>query len=224
MRACLLEDLSRSPPFLSFSHIRLVHPLSLFKNESSDIDFQCIRAGMLEDLSKAPEGSVFVLHTVTCTCTSIHARTNARTHARTHARTQHTHIHARAHTHTQVAHNPSGVDPTQEQWKKIADLCESKKAIPIFDTAYQGYASGDLDKDAFSVPLVFLLSLSVSLSLFLLSFSLSLFLSLSLSLAVYTHSLCVMLSGALLCARARHGADGDAVVQQELRPVRRAHW
>jgi len=36
-----------------------------------------------------------------------------------------------------VAHNPSGVDPTEEQWKKIADLCEAKKAIPIFDTAYQ---------------------------------------------------------------------------------------
>ena len=36
-----------------------------------------------------------------------------------------------------VAHNPSGVDPTEEQWKKIADLCESKKAICIFDTAYQ---------------------------------------------------------------------------------------
>ena len=50
-----------------------------------------------------------------------------------------------------VAHNPSGVDPTEEQWKKIADLCEAKKAIPIFDTAYQGYATGDLDKDAFSV-------------------------------------------------------------------------
>lgn len=36
-----------------------------------------------------------------------------------------------------VAHNPSGVDPTEEDWKKIADLCEAKKAIPIFDTAYQ---------------------------------------------------------------------------------------
>jgi hypothetical protein len=36
-----------------------------------------------------------------------------------------------------VAHNPSGVDPTEEQWKKIADLAEAKKAICIFDTAYQ---------------------------------------------------------------------------------------
>ena len=36
-----------------------------------------------------------------------------------------------------MAHNPSGVDPSEEQWKKIADLAEAKKAICIFDTAYQ---------------------------------------------------------------------------------------
>jgi aspartate/tyrosine/aromatic aminotransferase len=50
-----------------------------------------------------------------------------------------------------VAHNPSGVDPTQEQWKKIAEVAVAKNAICIFDTAYQGYATGDLEKDAWSV-------------------------------------------------------------------------
>lgn len=49
------------------------------------------------------------------------------------------------------AHNPSGVDPTQEQWKQIADVIEAKKLYPLFDTAYQGFASGDLDKDAWAV-------------------------------------------------------------------------
>ncbi|KAF2361928.1 Aminotransferase class I/classII [Trinorchestia longiramus] len=49
------------------------------------------------------------------------------------------------------AHNPTGVDPTQEQWKKIADVIEAKSLYPIFDTAYQGFASGDLDKDAWAV-------------------------------------------------------------------------
>ena len=29
-------------------------------------------------------------------------------------------------------------------------MCEARKAIIIFDTAYQGYASGDLDKDAWA--------------------------------------------------------------------------
>ncbi|XP_058461576.1 aspartate aminotransferase, cytoplasmic [Malaya genurostris] len=49
------------------------------------------------------------------------------------------------------AHNPTGIDPTQEQWKKIADVCEKKKLFPFFDSAYQGFASGDPNKDAFAV-------------------------------------------------------------------------
>lgn len=49
------------------------------------------------------------------------------------------------------AHNPTGIDPTQEQWAKIADLMVEKKLFPFFDCAYQGFASGDLDKDAWSV-------------------------------------------------------------------------
>jgi aspartate aminotransferase, mitochondrial len=49
------------------------------------------------------------------------------------------------------AHNPTGVDPTQEQWKEIAKVCKEKKHICFFDNAYQGYASGDLAKDSFSV-------------------------------------------------------------------------
>ena len=34
-----------------------------------------------------------------------------------------------------VAHNPSGVDPTEEQWRQIANLCHKKNTIPIVDTA-----------------------------------------------------------------------------------------
>lgn len=49
------------------------------------------------------------------------------------------------------AHNPTGVDPTQDQWKKIAEVIKKKNHIPLFDSAYQGFASGDLDKDAFAV-------------------------------------------------------------------------
>jgi aspartate/tyrosine/aromatic aminotransferase len=36
-----------------------------------------------------------------------------------------------------VAHNPSGVDPTPDQWKLIAEVVQEKNAIPVFDTAYQ---------------------------------------------------------------------------------------
>lgn len=51
------------------------------------------------------------------------------------------------------AHNPTGVDPTVEQWKQICDLMQQKKLVPLMDSAYQGYASGDLEKDAFAVRL-----------------------------------------------------------------------
>lgn len=40
------------------------------------------------------------------------------------------------------AHNPTGIDPTPEQWKQIADLVERKQLITLFDCAYQGFASG----------------------------------------------------------------------------------
>lgn len=49
------------------------------------------------------------------------------------------------------AHNPTGIDPTVEQWKQIAELMETKKHFAFFDMAYQGFASGDTNKDAFAV-------------------------------------------------------------------------
>ena len=49
------------------------------------------------------------------------------------------------------AHNPTGVDPTQEQWKAIAEVIKAKGHFPFFDTAYQGFASGSLAKDAWAI-------------------------------------------------------------------------
>ncbi|KAH8371319.1 hypothetical protein KR093_006887, partial [Drosophila rubida] len=49
------------------------------------------------------------------------------------------------------AHNPTGMDPTHEQWKQIADLVERKKLFPLFDSAYQGFASGSPDQDAWAI-------------------------------------------------------------------------
>ncbi len=42
------------------------------------------------------------------------------------------------------------MDPTPEQWKQIAALCKERGLLPFFDVAYQGFATGDLDKDAFA--------------------------------------------------------------------------
>jgi aspartate aminotransferase len=49
------------------------------------------------------------------------------------------------------AHNPTGVDPTEEQWEGIRKVIRSKQQLPFFDCAYQGFASGSLDKDAHAV-------------------------------------------------------------------------
>merc|ERR1712166_707589 len=50
-----------------------------------------------------------------------------------------------------AAHNPTGVDPTKEQWDQITEVCKQKKHICWFDSAYQGFATGDLEKDAYAM-------------------------------------------------------------------------
>jgi len=49
------------------------------------------------------------------------------------------------------AHNPTGVDPNEEQWKELSQICKDKNFVVYFDMAYQGFASGSVDKDAFAV-------------------------------------------------------------------------
>lgn len=49
------------------------------------------------------------------------------------------------------AHNPTGVDPTADQWKELADIFAKKGHHAFFDSAYQGFASGDADADAFAI-------------------------------------------------------------------------
>ncbi len=49
------------------------------------------------------------------------------------------------------AHNPTGIDPSEAQWKQISDIVKEKKHYPFFDMAYQGFASGDTDRDAFPI-------------------------------------------------------------------------
>jgi len=49
------------------------------------------------------------------------------------------------------AHNPTGVDPTEDQWRRICKIMKQKKQLAFFDSAYQGYATGSLEKDAFAV-------------------------------------------------------------------------
>jgi len=39
-------------------------------------------------------------------------------------------------------HNPTGIDPTPEQWSKIGDLLAELGILPLVDFAYQGLANG----------------------------------------------------------------------------------
>ena len=66
--------------------------------------------GMLRDISRAPNGSIILLHA--------------------------------------CAHNPTGCDPTIDQWKQIVSLVSEKEHVCFFDSAYQGFASGDAEQDA----------------------------------------------------------------------------
>ncbi|XP_060534384.1 aspartate aminotransferase, mitochondrial-like isoform X1 [Cylas formicarius] len=52
-----------------------------------------------------------------------------------------------------IAHNPTGVDPTREQWVEISHAVKRKRLLVFFDMAYQGFVTGDLDADAASVRL-----------------------------------------------------------------------
>lgn len=80
-----------------------------FDSSSLKLNFN----GLLEDLDKAENGSIVVLHA--------------------------------------CAHNPTGLDPTHSQWEDILKVMKKKNHIPFFDSAYQGFASGDLDKDAWAL-------------------------------------------------------------------------
>jgi aspartate aminotransferase len=46
------------------------------------------------------------------------------------------------------AHNPTGCDPTLDEWKKIIAVISQKSHIAFFDSAYQGFASGSAENDA----------------------------------------------------------------------------
>ncbi|UXN35647.1 amino acid aminotransferase [Avibacterium paragallinarum] len=47
-------------------------------------------------------------------------------------------------------HNPTGIDPTPEQWQQLAEMSAKNGWLPLFDFAYQGFANG-LEEDAFGL-------------------------------------------------------------------------
>ncbi len=44
-------------------------------------------------------------------------------------------------------HNPTGIDPTVDQWRQIAAALAERKVLPVLDFAYQGFGDG-VEEDA----------------------------------------------------------------------------
>lgn len=50
-------------------------------------------------------------------------------------------------------HNPTGANPTPEQWQRIAEVLQEAGAVAFIDLAYQGFGDG-LDADAYATRLL----------------------------------------------------------------------
>lgn len=94
--------------------------------ENSDLDF----AGLMEDIKSMPEGSIVLLHACKWFVNGYQNSVNAIV--------------------LQIlmtalwlnsflgAHNPTGMDPSLEQWKEMSETIKKHKLLPFFDCAYQG--------------------------------------------------------------------------------------
>ena len=51
------------------------------------------------------------------------------------------------------SHNPTGLDPSKEQWIKISNVCSEKNFLAYFDIAYLGYGSGSIEEDLYAIHL-----------------------------------------------------------------------
>lgn len=49
------------------------------------------------------------------------------------------------------AHNPTGVDFSRSQWAQVAEMVKRKRLCVMFDSAYQGFATGDPESDAWAI-------------------------------------------------------------------------
>jgi aspartate aminotransferase len=72
------------------------------------------------------------------------------------------------------AQNPTGCDPSSDQWRELASIFLQRGHLAFFDASYPGFASGDIDTDLESVrlfaeheiPLVFVSTYGKSFGLY----------------------------------------------------------
>lgn len=49
------------------------------------------------------------------------------------------------------AQNPTGIDPSEQDWSEMSKICKERKLLPLVDSAYLGYISGNVTKDAIAI-------------------------------------------------------------------------
>lgn len=49
------------------------------------------------------------------------------------------------------AHNPTGCDPTRDQWRAISEVVRERDLFPIIDAAYLGFNSGSVQEDKWMI-------------------------------------------------------------------------
>ncbi|CAG8937628.1 unnamed protein product [Penicillium salamii] len=62
------------------------------------------------------------------------------------------------------AHSSSGLDLEPEQWIELGAVCQKKGIFPFFDSAYQGFASGDPDTDVGAIRCFVQLGLEIAIA------------------------------------------------------------
>jgi len=111
-KKCYLPNITWENHKSILSELRVEFEIYRYADASGlHLDFD----GLLEDIRKAEEGSIVLLH--------------------------------------MCAHNPTGIDPTDEQWRQLLNVVQERNLLPFFDAAYQGFVTGNPDTDAYSVRL-----------------------------------------------------------------------
>lgn len=104
------------------------------------------------------------------------------------------------------AHNPTGVDPTVDQWKEIGEICKAKGFTVVFDSAYIGFASGCPDTDSASYRLFMTMDIPVFICQ-----------SYSKNFGLYNER-----TGAVICVGPT--AEATVAIVSQLKILVRANW
>lgn len=105
-----------------------------------------------------------------------------------------------------TAHNPTGCDLAADEWAAVLGVARDRGLQCLFDSAYQGFTSGDADEDAAAIRLAADMGLKVLLAQ-----------SFSKNMGLYGHR--------VGCVSLLTGSVGEAAaVESQMKKIARAMW